>query len=403
MEDSINDQTPIPIPSFPEFGHSMRQHYLLNEKYNNLNHGSYGCTPEYVIKARDNCIQQFESKPDFFLNYIHPKLYLENRKAIAKLIDVEPEDIVFVKNATEASACILHSLNYLPNDIILMFDFVYGAVKSLCNKLADKYQLQLVIMETNREILSSKEKIIQLVKDAISQYGKKIRVGIVDFITSTPALLLPIEEIISIFRENDIFCMIDGAHAFNHIEFSLKKLDPDFFYTNLHKWGLVPKSLAVLYVKKNLQHLIHHAIQLAGFKKGLTEEFIQPGSRDLSNIYSLKESMVFLEKIGRKRMMEYCQELAIKVGKRISEIWNTELLVPQENKLFMVNVVFPYQGKDISEKIKWKEYFEEGKTFLAITLYKGVYYARFSCYIYNQLSDYETIAFEILENLKNSK
>ena len=45
--------------------------------------------------------------------------------------------------------------------------------------------------------------------------------------------------------------MVDGAHAFAHINFSMKDLDCDYYGTSLHKWLSTPLGAGMLYVKKN--------------------------------------------------------------------------------------------------------------------------------------------------------
>ena len=44
--------------------------------------------------------------------------------------------------------------------------------------------------------------------------------------------------------------MVDGAHAFGHIHFSMQDLDCDYYGTSLHKWLSVPLGAGMLYVKK---------------------------------------------------------------------------------------------------------------------------------------------------------
>jgi len=270
-----------------------------------------------------------------------------------------------------------------------MFDFVYGAVKSLCNHISDRYEVELVLMETNLEIIKSKEKIIQLVQSYITLHRQKIKIAIIDSISSTPALRVPVEDIISLFHENKILCMIDAAHTFNHIDFSIRKLDPDFYYSNIHKWAPMPKSLAFVYIKKEVR------------------DQLQPSSlsqfRDFSNIYCFKETLEFIERLGKQKMMDYCQSLAHHAGQRISDIWGTELLVPSENnQIAMINVILPCQNKELLEKLfNPKFMLEKLQLYIVATKYKEFYYARFSCYIYNQLSDYEFAAKFVLDLLQS--
>lgn len=44
--------------------------------------------------------------------------------------------------------------------------------------------------------------------------------------------------------------MVDGAHAFGHINFSIQDLDCDYYGSSLHKWLSVPLGAGLLYIRK---------------------------------------------------------------------------------------------------------------------------------------------------------
>lgn len=83
---------------------------------------------------------------------------------------------------------------------------------------------------------------------------KDIKAAIMYHITSAPGLLFPVEALTQICHKKNIKVIIDGAHAFGHVDIDIKKIDPDFYMTNLHKWGYIPRPSALLYVKKSYQN-----------------------------------------------------------------------------------------------------------------------------------------------------
>ena len=44
--------------------------------------------------------------------------------------------------------------------------------------------------------------------------------------------------------------MVDGAHAFAHLDFKIPDLNCDYYGASLHKWLSVPLGAGLLYVKK---------------------------------------------------------------------------------------------------------------------------------------------------------
>lgn len=51
-------------------------------------------------------------------------------------------------------------------------------------------------------------------------------------------------------HENGVEVMVDGAHAFAHIDFKISDLNCYYYGTSLHKWLSVPLGAGFLYVKK---------------------------------------------------------------------------------------------------------------------------------------------------------
>ena len=45
--------------------------------------------------------------------------------------------------------------------------------------------------------------------------------------------------------------IVDGAHAFAHLDFKLDDLDCDYYGTSLHKWLFAPHGTGLLYVRKD--------------------------------------------------------------------------------------------------------------------------------------------------------
>ena len=72
--------------------------------------------------------------------------------------------------------------------------------------------------------------------------------AICDHIGSVPAIIFPIEEIITFYHEKGISVFIDGAHAVCQTNIDIRKLDPDGYVSNFHKWAYAPKQAAMLYI-----------------------------------------------------------------------------------------------------------------------------------------------------------
>lgn len=62
--------------------------------------------------------------------------------------------------------------------------------------------------------------------------------------------VLPVKKICDMAHSKGVKVLVDGAHAFAHIRFTISDLGCDYYGTSLHKWLSVPIGAGFLYIKK---------------------------------------------------------------------------------------------------------------------------------------------------------
>jgi hercynylcysteine S-oxide lyase len=87
--------------------------------------------------------------------------------------------------------------------------------------------------------------------------NRKIRLVLMDAISSLPGVRFPWERVCQLCREHNVYSLVDGAQAITQISVNIAKSQPDFFVSSLHKWTYVPRGCAVLYVRRPLQALVN--------------------------------------------------------------------------------------------------------------------------------------------------
>ncbi|KAF3914159.1 hypothetical protein AA313_de0209710 [Arthrobotrys entomopaga] len=220
----------------PTFGHSLRRHFLFPENYTNLNHGSFGAVPSPVLAHRQKLLQLSEQHPDNFMRYRSISLLDESRAAIANLINVPVQELVFVTNATSGVNVILRNLKYEETDVILHFGTIYGACGRTVQYITDTTPATEVSMALSYPI--SDASIVSLFHTTVAELkaaGKKPKLVIFDTVSSMPGMRFPWEKMIVAAREDGVLSLIDGAHGVGNIKIDLTENQPDFFVSNCHK------------------------------------------------------------------------------------------------------------------------------------------------------------------------
>jgi selenocysteine lyase/cysteine desulfurase len=92
------------------------------------------------------------------------------------------------------------------------------------------------------ELPTTKEKIVAQFQRYLMEMKVKPRLCIMDHITSSTALIFPVQQLIQLCKRFGIFTLVDGAHAIGQIPVDLAALDPDFYISNCHKWMFVPRG-----------------------------------------------------------------------------------------------------------------------------------------------------------------
>ncbi|KAL4803507.1 pyridoxal phosphate-dependent transferase [Aspergillus unguis] len=247
------------------FGDSMKSHFLIDPNYRNLNHGSFGTYPREVLQAQQSFQKTLESAPDIYIRYTQPPLLDASRVALAALLKVPVSETVLVKNATTGVNTVLHNLAFTktlgPNDVIIYFDTVYGAVERALLALKESIGVQLrkvkyVFPLEKGEMVRRFQSVIEDVK----RQGFVPKLAIFETVISNPGMRFPFEDVTRVCKEEGLLSLIDGAHGVGMIDLDLGKLGCDFLTSNCHKWLYTPRSCAVLYVPTRNQHLIRTSL-----------------------------------------------------------------------------------------------------------------------------------------------
>ena len=92
------------------------------------------------------------------------------------------------------------------------------------------------------------EEIVNMYESVITP---KTRLLMICHIVNITGQIMPVQKICDMAHRYGIRVVVDGAHAFGHIQFSIQDLHCDYYGTSLHKWLNVHLGAGFLYVKKD--------------------------------------------------------------------------------------------------------------------------------------------------------
>jgi isopenicillin-N epimerase len=243
-------------------GNGLRAEFLLDPAVTFLNHGSFGACPRAVFERYQEWQLELERQPVLFLARRVEGLLAEARVALGAYVGADPDDLVFVPNATAGVNVAAWPLGLRAGDEVLSTNLEYGALdltwEHVCADFGARYVRTPIPLPVTHE-----GEIVEAVWSGVTS---RTRVLYLSHHTSSTALTLPVGELCARARERGIVTVIDGAHVPGHLPLDIRVLDPDFYSANCHKWLGAPKGAGFLYVRRELQQDVHPLVISWGYE-----------------------------------------------------------------------------------------------------------------------------------------
>jgi isopenicillin-N epimerase len=330
-------------------GTRLREKFLLDPSVTFLNHGSFGATPRAVFERYQEWQLELERQPVLFLDRRLDALLAEARAVLGAYVGADPDDLVFVPNATAGVNVAAWPLGLQPGDEVLSTDLEYGAIdltwEHVCGDLGARY-----VRTPIRLPVTSAEEIVDAVWAGV---GPRTRALFLSHHTSATAMTLPVEELCRRAREAGIQTIVDGAHVPGHLPLNLRELDADYYAANCHKWLGAPKGAGFLYVRRELQRDVHPLLISWGYE-GDDPSFVsrhqKQGTRDPSAYLTVPAAIAWQDEHEWAAVRDRCHELA----RRARNELDLEPLTPDSNEFFaqMVTLRLPKNApRDLQERL----------------------------------------------------
>ena len=274
----------------------VRSHWPLDPDVTFLNHGSFGACPETVLAAQEVLRRRLERQPvQFMMRELEPALDAA-RSEMAAFVGAEPEDLVFVPNATTGVNSVLRSYPLREGDELLTTDHAYNACRNTLDWVAERSGARVVVVPIPFPVEDSQ----QIVDAILSRATDATRLALLDHITSPTGFVLPLESIVQGLRERGVESLVDGAHAPGMIDLDVSATGAAYYTGNCHKWICAPKGAAFLWVRRDRQGHVrpvtisHGANATRSDRSRFLLEFDWVGTQDPTAYLTVPEALRFM-------------------------------------------------------------------------------------------------------------
>jgi cysteine desulfurase / selenocysteine lyase len=258
------------------------------------------------------------------------EMYDQSRKKIADFVSAEFEEIVFVKNSTEAINTVLYSW---------------------ARKLQKGDEIISTVMEHHSNIVpwqSLKENGVKINFLDIDENGllrtdqlseimtKNTKLVAITHVSNVLGTINDIKEISRIAHDNESLVLVDGAQSVPHMPVNVKDIGADFMVFSGHKM-LAPTGIGCLYGKKEIMEsmppfqLGSDMIKEVYLNKATFREIpwkFEPGTPNFGGAIALGAAVDYLKNIGMKNIRDHEKELVEYSLKKLQEIEGIKLYGP---------------------------------------------------------------------------
>ena len=361
--------------------------WLVDPAVAYLNHGGFGALPRPVAEAADRLRREVEANPSDAFMRRWQGLVDDVRARVALFLNADVTDLVFVANATAATATVIDRLDLQPGDEIVTTDHRYPAVAEQAAALGSR-GVRVVEVTIPLDV-ADPPAVVQRITDAITD---RTRLVVVDHIASPTGFVFPVAEIIRAVHARDLPVLVDGAHAPGQLDVDLRALDADFWVGNLHKWVCSPRACAVLRVAPQWQERIRPLVASHGFRDGFHAAFDWTGTFDPIPLLAIPAALDFWDTLGWDDVRRHQRGLVSAGARHAAAALGTAVPISDRFTAAMRLVELPApvdreQGVALTERMTL-----DHKVTAYVTHHQGRSFVRVCGQLYNQPEDYERLA-----------
>ncbi|MEZ4699465.1 MAG: aminotransferase class V-fold PLP-dependent enzyme [Rhodothermales bacterium] len=387
-------RAPWPPPAHlppDDFWALVRAQYPLTHDRVYFNTGGLGPAPYPVVDTVSSLMMQLQRLSEHGHNRI-----MEAREPVARFFGVKPEEIAFLRNATEGNATIASGLTFLrPGDEVIFESHAHpgGAIPWMSRQKQQGIKVK-VFEPDPTSAAGNLERIEALITP-------RTRVLQVSHTTAPTGIKMPVDAMATLARDRGLWFHIDGAQSAGAYPFNLREIGCDSYATSGHKWLGASHGTGVLYVREDRLDEVAPTEVGAYSDDGTfdipdkleynkTAERYEPGTRDATSVAGIVAAVEFMEMIGMEQVAAYGQGLARRLQKQLRAMAGVTVLTPEDASLSAGITTFKI------EKVRYDELFRvllgEHKMRCRVVTERGLDALRVSTHIFNNEEEVDRLA-----------
>lgn len=269
--------------------------------------------------------------------------YENSRRRLADYLGVEPETIIFTRGTTESINLVVRSwgeTNVGSGDVILLTEMEHHSNLVPWQLLARRKGAMLRFVPITPDGLLDLDNFDSLLDGPVKIFS-------FTHISNTLGTINPVSELCARARKAGVITLVDAAQSAGHAPLDVQALGCDFLALSGHKM-CGPTGAGILYGQKEILQSMEpfHGGGEMIVSVALTESEFKPpphrfeaGTPAIAQVIGLGAAANYLDAIGRQRIFEHDQALALQACALIEEIPGVRIFGPRDGRAGLVSFI----------------------------------------------------------------
>lgn len=279
--------------------HDVRADIPLTEKVAYFDNAATSLMPAPVMEAITAYYTAYKGNVHRGVHTLSEKAsqaYDKARKKVAQFIHASPEEIVFVKNTTEALNYVAMGVSFEEGEKVVTTELEHHSNFLPFFRLQNQGVTFEVLEATQEGVLSDQAEKIE---------GAALLTC--SHVSNAVGTILPVEKMGRLAHDTGALFCVDAAQTVGHIPVDVKELDCDFLAFSGHKGPMGPTGIGVLYVKESLYERLNPPflgggmikdVTLSGYSVADPPERYEAGTPNIAGAIGLGAAIDYIQEIG---------------------------------------------------------------------------------------------------------
>jgi selenocysteine lyase/cysteine desulfurase len=292
-----HDGSPQELAADEMFWAEVQRAFTVDRTLVNLNNGGVSPSPAFVQDAMKKHLDLSNKAPTYYMWQIQEPMREGVRKRMAREWGVDPEEVAFVRNASEGLQTLQFGMDLQRGDEVLTTTQDYPRMITTFRQRERREGIILKQIEVPVPAEDPAE-VVRLFDQAITE---RTRMILICHTINLTGQIFPVKEISALGHRRGIPVIVDGAHGLAHFDFKLSDLGCDYYATSLHKWLFAPHGTGLLYVKRDKIPGLWPLMAAPERMDENIRKYEEIGTHPAANYLAIGEALTFHQGLGSQR------------------------------------------------------------------------------------------------------